>query len=811
MDTLLQDLKYAARTLRRARGFTAIAILTLALGIGGTTAIYSVVDAVLLQPLPFPDAERIVVPRSVNMRTGDQWSIAYADFVDWRNGKVFEHVAAYGTSEMDLAGDASPTRVNVTSVSDQYFGALGIGASVGRLLQPADYALERDPVVVISGELWKDHFSGDSAVIGRTIRLNGLLRTIVGVLPEGMRWPGDSDVWAPLRISNPTGEDVTRRDNFVYVGIARLAPGQTLESTRTRLAAMAKIVETEHPVMRKDVSITAITAVEALLGDTLPRILWLLLGAIAMVLLIGCVNIANLMLARAGTRHRELAVRTALGASRGRLIRQILTESALLAAAGGVLGALLAIWCVRALVSAAPAEVPRIEEVEVSYAVLAIALALSVACAFLFGLIPALQASATRPGQALGEGSQRLAGGRRANRGRSALVVMELALALMLLAGAGLLTHSLIKLQNTNPGFETARVVTVSVALPTSAGTRYQARQARRDFYSRALDRLTAMPGVESASMSSALPLGGGGFYLGRAFLAEGWAEPPASTEVTGSWNIVAPRFFETLRLPVIRGRDFTARDDTTSTPVMIINESFAKAMFPGQDPIGKRVQSWRDERVLREVVGVVADVRYFDLEDANHALAYVPYAQDSWGRMRFVIRTAGDPTTVVAAARREIATLDPDIALALVSTMDDAMRDALAAPRFTTFLLSGFAGMALLLVAIGLYGVLSYSIAQRTHEIGIRMALGARSSTVLGMVVREAALLVALGIIVGAVGAAGVSKVIASILYEVKPTDPATFVAVILILAVVGVAAAWMPARRATRVDPLIALRSAD
>ena len=809
MDTLLQDLRYAVRTLRRARGFAAIAILTLALGIGGTTAIYSVVDRVLLKPLPFPDPDRLVVPRSVNVATGEDWSITHADFADWRDAKVFDHVAVYAGGEMDLAGGATPTRVFVTSVSPQYFGALGIEPQVGRLLQPIDFPVDAPPVVILGHELWRSTFGADPGVIGQTVRMNGIMRTVVGVLPDGMQWPTGSDAWAPLRIADPNAADLTRRDNFVYQGIARLAPGQTLESTRTRLAAMAKIIETENPVTRKDVTITVVTATEELLGDTLPRILWLLLGAIGFVLLIGCVNIANLMIARAGVRQRELAVRTALGASRGRLIRQILTESALLASCGGVLGALLAIWAVRGLVAVAPPDVPRIEDVSLSWGALGIAFALSVASAVLFGLIPALQASATKPGQALGEGSQRLAGGRGAGRGRAALVVVELALALMLLAGAGLVTHSLIKLQNTDVGFETSRVMTVSVALPTAQGTRYQQRTARRDFYTRALDRLTNLPGVESASMSSALPLGGGGLYLGRAFLAEGWAEPPATTEVRGSWNVVAPGFFETLQVPLLRGRDFTARDDTSATPVMIINESFAKAMFPGEDPIGKRVQSWRDERLLRTVVGVVEDVRYFSVEDADQAIAYVPYAQDSWGRMRFVMRTTADPGTVIASARQEMSALDPDIALALVSTMDEVRSNALAAPRFTTWLLSGFAGMALLLVAIGLYGVLSYSIAQRTHEIGIRMALGAHAGDVLRMVVREAVVLVALGIVVGAAGALALSRVMESLLYEVSATDPATLAVVVAVLGVVGAVAAWVPARRATRVDPLIALRS--
>jgi predicted permease len=811
MDTLMQDLKYATRTLARARGFAALAILTLALGIGGTTAIHSVVDAVLLEPLPFPDASRLVVPRSVDRATGDDWALAYADFLDWRDAGIFQHVSVFQRTEMDLAGQGDPMRVAVTNVSEQFFDALGVSASLGRTLQPGDNALDRASVVVLADALWRGRFGADPDIVGRVIRMNGLERIIVGVMAPGVEWPTGTDVWSPMRIANPAAVLLASRDNFTYEGIARLARTETLESTRARLDALAQRVELEYPATRRNVGITAIPATQALLGDTLPRTLWLLLGAVTLVLLIGCVNIANLMLARAGARQRELALRTALGATRGRLVRQILTESAVLAAIGGILGTVLAVWCVSILTTMAPATIPRIAETTVSYAALGTALLLSIACAFLFGLIPALQASATRPGSALGEGSQRLAGGRRARKGRSVLVIVEMAIALMLLTGAGLLTHSLLRLQNTDPGFQTARVLTFSVALPSGPGSRYASPAARRTFFANGLERLTTLPGVEAASMASALPLGAGGFYIGRGFLAEGWAEPPATAAIEGNWNVVAPGFFEALRVPLLRGRDFTARDDSASTPVIIINASFAARVFPGQDPIGKRVRSWPADAGLREVVGVVDDVRYYGPDDAKMPLVYVPYGQDAFGRMRFVVRTIGEPAGVVAAARRAIAALDPDVALALASTMNEAVDTALATPRFTTYLLGGFAGMALLLVAVGLYGVLSYSIAQRTREIGIRMALGARSGTVLRMVVREAVVLVTLGIVVGSVGALALSSVVESLLFEVTPTDPVTMAVVISMLAVVGAVAAWIPARRATRVDPLIALRSED
>ncbi len=807
MDTLLQDLRYAGRTLLRARGFAAIAIVTLALGIGGTTAIFSIVDAVLLRPLPFPNAERLVVPRSVNLKTGDDWSIAYADFLDWRDQKFFQHVAVFQQVEMDLASDGDPDRVDVAAVSGDFFAALGVQAALGRVLQPTDNPVDAERVVVISDAVWRSRFAADSGAIGKQVRMNGFPRTIVGVLPRGTEWPRATQVWAPMRISDPNSAVLLRRDNFVHQAVARLLPGETLASTTTRMSTLARRIEGDHPQLRAGVSLRVIPATESLLGTTLPRVLWILLGAVALVLLIGCVNIANLMLARAGTRYRELAVRTALGASRARLVQQILTESAVLALLGGALGVLLAYWGVAALVAAAPENVPRIDAVAVSLPVLGLALLLSVASALLFGLVPALHASGVRPGQALGEGGQRTTGGKAGRRGRGTLVVVELALALMLLTGAGLLTHSLIKLQRTNPGFDTSQVVTMSISLPA----KYDTPAARRAFFARATEGIGALPGVDTVSLASALPIGAGGFYLGRAFLAEGWAEPPASTEVEGMWNSVSPGYFATLKVPLLRGRDIAAHDDSASTMVMVINTAFAEKMFPGENPVGKRVQSWRDERILREVVGVVDDVRYFGAEDEVRPLVFVPYAQDSWSGMQIVARTVGDPRGIISGARRVVGAIDRDIAVANVATMDDAMAASLAGPRFTTFLLAGFAGMALLLVAIGLYGVLSYSIAQRTREIGIRMALGAQVGNVTRMVVREAALLLAIGIAVGGAAALALSRVMESLLYEVSATDPLTFVVVVVVLSLVGAAAAYLPTKRATRVNPLIALRSGD
>ena len=805
MDTFAHDVRYAARTLLRARGFALTAILTLALGIGLTTAIYSIVAGVILQPLPVADPDRFVIPRSVELSTGDAWSVTYADYTDWRDARVFEHVAVYQQGDGDLAGSGEPRRVTLSGVTAGFFDAVGATPLLGRTLQPADNALDAARVIVISHSLWRAHFGGDSSVIGREVRVNGFPRTIVGVLPPGVDWPAGNEVWAPMRIADPNQADLRRRDNFIFSGVARLASGVTLSATRARLAALATRVANDEPLIRKNISVTAIPAVEELTGETLPRVLWILLGAVGFVLVIGCVNIANLMLARASSRLRELAVRTALGASRARIIRQLLTEAALLAAIGGALGVLLAYWTVGAIIAAAPPDVPRLDEASVSIPVLGVALALSIGSALLFGLAPAVTASGVHPTAVIAEGSQRVAGGRFARRRRGLLVVFELALALVLLAGAGLLTRSLLRLQRTNPGLATARVLTMSVALPPA---RYTTGASVRQFYQRARSELAALPGVEAASIASALPIGGGGFYLGRSFLAEGWPAPPASTEVEGQWDVIGPDYFRAMGIPLLRGREFGVGDDSASTPVMIVNATFAERMFPGQNPLGKRALSSRDEKLLREIVGVVGDVRYFEAADEPRGIVYVPHTQSSWSGMRIVIRTAGEPAPMIDAARQAIASIDPELAVASVATMNDALRASLARPRFATALLGAFAGVAVVLVAIGLYGVLAYGIAQRTHEIGVRMALGARAANVVGMVVREAALIVAIGLALGAAGAVAMSRVMSGILFETSPTDPLTFGVVLAVLTAVGALAVYLPARRATRVNPMIALR---
>ena len=802
---MANELAYAARSLTKSAKFTLAAAVTLALGIGSTTAIFSVVRSVLLTPLPFPDAGRVVVPQSTNATTGNFWSVTYADFMDWRDNHVFDKVAVYQPSAMDLAGAGDPVRVQSAEVSPQFFDALGTGAVKGRVLQPVDYSVDAARAVVISDRLWRSQFGARPDIIGLEIELNAVKRPIVGVLPPGVQWPLDNDVWVPLRVGSENDPDLLRRDNFIFEAIARLAPQATLASTRAGMARLARLAEIAHPDIRKAVSTVPTPVLEYALGTSVPRMLWILLGAVGLLLLIGCVNVANLQLARAAARHRELAVRTALGASRLRLVRQSLVESLLLALGGGVAGVALALAMVRVLVAAAPPDVPRIDAATIDPLVLLFAFAISLGVALVFGLAPALHAAHSDPQLALAEGGTRAAGGRSGTRARRLLVAVELALSVILLVGAGLALRSVTRLRHADVGFDTHNVLSASISLP---GVRYDTRDKVVEFLYALRDRLAALPGVQAAGIASASPLGGGGFYLGRMMVAEGRDQSPAG-EVPISWNVATPGYFAALRLPIIRGRDFTARDDTASAPVMIVNEKFARSMFPNENPIGKRAMSSRDEKVYREIIGIVKDVKYYGASDSARSLVWVPYAQrNAWRQGILTIRTQGNPLLVLPAVRRELRSLDPGIALANVATMDDTRARSMAGDRLVAILLGAFAALALTLAAVGIFGVLSYALEQRTHELGIRVALGARPADVITLVARETIPMVATGLVMGLVAAAALTRFIRSLLYEIQPGDPTTFLGVSLILAAIAMVAALLPARRAAHVDPVIALR---
>jgi putative ABC transport system permease protein len=805
MSAVSQEIGYAFRSLRKSAAFTVAAVLTLALGLGSTTAIFSVVQSVLLRPLPFPAPDRIVVPESRNMKTGDQYSITYADFTDWRDNHTFEFVAPYQETEMDLTGADEAVRVQVAAVGEQFFRVTGVRPSMGRTLQASDFAADAPRAVVISNRLWRSRFGSRKDIVGVAVEINAIKRPIVGVLPPNAEWPLVTDVWVPLRIASESDPDMQRRDNFIFEAIARLRPDVSLEGTRTAMASLASRVSVAEPQIRKDVTTEPVPVLQWMLGPTTPRALWMLLGAVVLLLLIACVNVANLQLARAAARKRELAVRSALGASRVRLLRHALVESAVLASLGGFAGVILARWLVKLIVAAAPPDVPRIDTAAVSLPALAFGVAITMTVALLSGLAPALNAARSDPNRAVGDSGARTSTGRSAAQTRRTLVIVELALSVVLLLGAALAVRSISHLRNVDPGFDPTSVVTASIALPSA---RYDSAAKVVGFLYELRERLAAAPDVEAAAIASASPLGGGGFYLGRMMSAEG-KDPVPSNEVPVNWNVTTPGYFAALRVPLLSGRDFTAHDDTAAPPVMIVNEAFAKQMFGRENPIGRRAMSTRDEKVYREIIGVVRDVKYFGAKDSTRALVWVPYAQkNAWHQGIITVRARGDALNAVPTLRRELHALDGAIALADVSTMSQAMARSMAGDRMIAVLLTAFAALALILASVGVFGMLSYTVAQRTHELGIRMALGAQKSDVLHLVLRETLPMVTIGVVAGLAVGIGLTRFMQSILYEVRATDPTTIGGVGLVLCAVGLAAALFPARRAASVSPTVALR---
>jgi putative ABC transport system permease protein len=805
METLLKDVRYGARMLIKKPGFTAVALIALALGIGANTAIFSVVNAALLRSLPYAEPDRLIVPVTINAAGVDGAGVSYADVVDWRKEEqVFASVAAFGIRSVDLTGNDDPVRVQAAVVSEDYFSVMGVAPLLGRTFLPEEQQPNGPRAVVLSYGLWQKRFGADPSVLDQSITVSGRPASIVGVMPKDSQWPETVEIWSPVGYGAPPPESAMRRDNQVWQAVARLQPGVPIEQATAVIKSIASRVEQENPATRAGISGRAIRLQEWIVGPDLHRALLVMLGAVGFVLLIACVNVANLLLARSATREREIAIRTALGAARIRLIRQLLTESMLLSVTGGALGLLLAMWGVDVLKTMAPNSIPRLSEAGIDGGVLAFVAAVSLVTSLVFGLIPALHASKPDLNESLKEGG-RGSTGARGGRIRSLLVVSEVALSLVLLVGAGLMIRSFFRLQQVDPGFNVNNLLTLDLTAPRS---RYPKQPDVADFYRKIITRIESLPGVESVGATSALPLGGGGFYLGRAFLLEGAPPPPDGVEYEVQWNIVTPGYFKALDIRLLKGRDFTDRDTADSTPVIIINETLARAMFGDDDPLGKRIKSWRDENVLREVVGVIQNVRYFGRDDRLQALVYVPHSQDSRTSMAITVNAGGDTKSLADAVRQQIASVDKDVAVANMKTMERILDDSVAARRLNMVLLSIFAAVALILASVGIYGVLAYSIAQRTHEIGIRMALGAKAADVLKLVVGYGLKLVLIGVGIGLAGALALTKVMESLLFEVSATDPLTFVAIPIVLTVVALLSSYIPARRAMKVDPMVALR---
>lgn len=800
MTGLAHDLRYAARQLRKSAGVTVVAVTTLALGIGATTAVFSVIDQVLLHPLPFPDSDRIVNVSQTfeGLSTNDA---SPANFLDWvAQNQVFDEMAASRGWQGSLSTGDRPERVNGSMTTPSFFPLFGLTPILGRGLQESDARPGSDHVVVLSYGLWQRYFTSDRAIVGRDIRLNGEQYHVVGVMPPAFSENEYGELLVPSPWGVPTHPLVPDQDprqfrdrNYLQVW-ARLKPGVTMQQARVELDTIGRRLETQYPNSNGEVGVTLLPLYEYIVGEIRP-VLLVLLAAVVMVLLIGCANVANLLLARATARTKEISIRTALGASRSRLLRQLITESGLLGLAGGVLGLLLAVVTVPSLVAFSPPDIRDFKQIGINWQVLAFSLLISIACGVLFGLIPALQSSRSRPNESLKEGER----GSTAKRGRtrSVLVIAEVGLSLVLLVGAGLLVKSFARLMEVNVGFDPDHLLTFNLGLPSSSDP---ARELA--FYQQVMQRLQALPGVLAVGAVSRLPLAGGN--SSRSFMVPGDAKG-----YSADIRVSTPDYFRAMRIPLLKGRNFSERDINSSLNLAVVNEALAHGVFPGQDPIGKQLTQFGPNNLTLTIIGVVGNVRHVGLDASPHSEIYQLLGQAQWPSMYVALRSAtSDPTSLTPSAQNVVLSVNKDVPLANVRTMQNLIANSVQRRKFSMFLLTIFAAVAVLLAAIGLYGVMSYSVAQRTQELGIRMALGARRPDVLALVLKHGMGLALLGIAVGTVAALAMTRLISGMLFGITATDPLTFAAVAVLLGAVAFLANYLPARRASKADPMVALR---
>jgi putative ABC transport system permease protein len=800
METLLRDIRYGVRSLLKRPGFTVIALIALALGIGANTAIFSLVNAVLLRPLPFAEPDRLVWMWGNIKNGGNRASVSPLDFLDYRKeNTTFEEFAGSFSIpvHLNLTGSGEPARLTAAGVTGNYFQALGVKPALGRTFLPENEKPGSDEVAVLSYGLWQKRFGGDADIVKKKVVLDGRVCDVIGVMPQDFSFPQNAELWVPINFDISPG--MKQRKAHFLRPIGKLKPGVTIAQAQADTDAIARRLAEQYPDSNTGWNLRLVSLREQLVGNTRPT-LFILFGAVGFVLLIACANVANLLLVRAAGRQKEIALRTALGAGRFRIVRQMITESVLLALVGGTVGALLAMWGVDLLVTLSAGSIPPTAHVNIDATVLGFTLVISLLTGVLFGLAPALRTMKLNLSESLKEGGRSGSEGPQHNRTRSVLVVLESAVAVVLLIGAGLLIRSLIRLQSVSPGFDAQSVLTMRVDLPRQ---KYATPDKTASFFTQLESSVGSLPGVEAVGFVTELPLSGQPNDM--PFTVEGRPALAINDSLDADFRRVNQQYFKALRIPLLRGRNFSEQEVQQSAKVVVISELLASQVFPNEEPLGKRLIMMMSKEPW-EIIGVVGDVRHRALEAEPFPAMYMPTYETGWTNL--VIRTQGDPTNLTAAVRKEVQGIDPDQPVADVKTMEQWLDEAVAAPRYRTGLIALFALVALVLASTGIYGVMSYSVTQRTHEIGVRMALGARQLDVLKLVVRQGMTLVVVGVVLGLLGAIAVTRVMSTLLFDVTAKDPATFVAVATLLTLVAFIACYVPARRATKVDPLVALR---